>query len=99
MSKAALATITGMAVVTYATRASGLWLGDRLKLGPRLDAVLVGLPGVILVSLVAPAMVAAGLPGLAGGVGALLTALWRRGNIVLSMVVGVGIVGVLRMLT
>ena len=99
MSSAALFTIAGMALVTYATRASGLWLGNRLRLGPRFDAVLAGLPGVILVCLVAPALVAAGLPGLVGGTATVLVALWRRGNIVLPMVVGIGIVWALRMVT
>jgi branched chain amino acid efflux pump len=96
MSSAALITIVGMAVVTYTTRASGLWLANRMKVGPRLETVLAGLPGVILVSLVAPAIVAAGLPGIVATVCTVVMALWRRGNIVLPMLVGVVIVWALR---
>ena len=91
-------TIGGMAAVTYATRATGLWLGGQLKLGPRFDAVLVGLPGTILVSLIAPAIVSAGAPGLVAAVATVLTAIRFRGNILVPMVVGVAVVWAVRMI-
>jgi uncharacterized membrane protein len=89
MNEATLLTIAGMAAVTYATRASGLWLGNLITSGSRLDSVLAGLPGVILVSLVAPAIVAAGFRGVVAGLATLLTAVWLRGHVFVPMAVGV----------
>jgi len=48
------ATILGMALITYATRAGGLWLMGRVQPTPRLERWLRSLPGAILVALVAP---------------------------------------------
>ena len=98
MDRAALATILGMAGATYATRASGLWVGRRLRVPPRLDAVFTALPGAILVSLVAPAVVAAGVPGIVAAAATALVALRLRGNIVVPMVVGVLVLRVLRLM-
>jgi uncharacterized membrane protein len=98
VTEAALLTIGGMAAVTYATRATGLWLGGRLKLGPRFDAVLVGLPGAILVSLISPAIVSAGTPGLVAALATVLTAIRFRGNIPVPMVVGVAVLWAIRMI-
>jgi uncharacterized membrane protein len=95
MSEAALGTILGMAVVTYATRASGLWLG-RLRVHPRLNAMLAGLPGAILVSIAAPALVEAGVRGVSAGAVTAAVALWWRGNIVVPMVAGVVVLLALR---
>jgi|SRR5438093_2079804 len=97
MSDAALVTILGMAVVTYATRASGLWLGNRLTVPSRLDA-FAALPGAILVSLVAPAVVAAGVRGMAAAAATALVALRLRGNIVVPMVAGVVVLLALRLI-
>jgi uncharacterized membrane protein len=98
MSEAALVTILGMAVVTYATRASGLWLGNRLTVPSRLDAVFAALPGAILVSLVAPEVATAGVRGMAAAAATALVALRLRGNIVVPMVVGVVILLALRLI-
>jgi uncharacterized membrane protein len=87
-----------MAVVTYATRASGLWLGNRLTVPSRLDAAFAALPGAILVSLVAPAVVAAGVRGMAAAAATALVALRLRGNIVVPMVVGVVVLLALRLI-
>jgi uncharacterized membrane protein len=89
VNEATLVTIAGMAAVTYATRASGLWLGNLIEPGSKLDSVLGGLPGVILVSLVAPAMVAAGVRGVVAGLATVGTAMWLRGHIFIPMAVGV----------
>jgi uncharacterized membrane protein len=98
MSDAALATIAGMAAVTYATRASGLWLGNRLRITPRLSALFAALPGTILVSLVAPAVVKAGVRGIVAAAATALVAVRLRGNIVVPMVVGVGALWALRLI-
>jgi uncharacterized membrane protein len=98
MSDAALATIVGMAAVTYATRASGLWLGNRLRISPRLDALFAALPGAILVSLVAPAVFKAGVRGMVAAAATAFVALRLRGNIVVPMVVGVVVLWALRLI-
>ena len=98
MSRASLLVIVGMAGVTYLTRVSGLWLGDWIRTNRRLDACIAALPGAILVSLIAPGIVAAGIPGLIGGTVSVLAALRFRGNILLPMVLGVLVVWMLRMI-
>lgn len=60
MGAEALATILGMALVTYATRAGGLWLMGRITPTPRVERWLRHLPGAILAAIVAPAVLAAG---------------------------------------
>jgi uncharacterized membrane protein len=92
----AIATILGMAVVTYLTRAGGLWLMRFVSPSPRIEAWLSHLPGAVLVALVSPAIAAAGA---IGAVGALATALVaaRTKNLLISIGVGVGLVVALRM--
>jgi uncharacterized membrane protein len=98
VSEAALATIAGMAVVTYATRASGLWLGNRLRITPRIDAFMAALPGAILVSLVAPAVFRAGVRGVIAAVATALVAVWLKGNIIVPMAAGLVVLLALRRL-
>ena len=98
MSRAALATILGMAIVTYTTRASGLWLGTRLRFTPRLEGLFAALPGAILVSLVAPVVFSAGVPGMVAATATAMVALRLRGNIVVPMVVGVVALWALRLI-
>jgi uncharacterized membrane protein len=98
MSDAALATIGGMAAVTYATRASGLWLGNRLRTTPRVRAVFAALPGAILVSLAAPAVVGAGLRGIVAAAATALVAIRVHGNIVVPMVAGMVVLSALRLI-
>ncbi len=90
-----LLTILGMAAASYATRAGGLWLMRFARPSPRVEAWLDHLPGAVLVALVAPAITAAGV---IGAVGTLATALVaaRTKNLLLSMLVGMGLVWALR---
>ncbi len=90
-----LLTILGMAAAAYATRAGGLWLMRFVTPSPRVEAWLQHLPGAVLVALIAPAILAAGV---IGAVGALATALVavRTKNLLLAMLVGVGLVWALR---
>jgi uncharacterized membrane protein len=60
VSAQALAAILAMAVVTYATRAAGLFLVGRMRLGPRAEAFLSAIPGAVVGSLVAPAVLTQG---------------------------------------
>ena len=93
-----LLTILGMALVTYATRASGLWLLARVRPSPRLAAGLRHLPGTMLVALLAPTVLARSRAETLAAVVTVLTAA-RTGNVPLAMLAGVGVVWALRTLT
>lgn len=54
---ATLVTITGMAVVTYLTRALGFVLLRNRTLGPQPTQVLNAAPGCVLIALIAPKFV------------------------------------------
>lgn len=92
-----LATILGMAVATYASRAAGLMLMSRISPGPRLTRFMHAIPGAILASIVAPSALTAGPAEAAATAVTALTA-WRFGNLPLAMCAGVGAVLVLRFL-
>lgn len=87
--------IAGMAIIMYLTRAGGYWLVGRLTPGPRVTRLIEQLGGVTLVALTAPAVVAAGTPGIIAAAAAALTA-WRTGNLLLAMLLGMGVIHVLR---
>jgi len=90
-----LATICGMAVATYASRAAGLMLMSRISPGPRLTRFMQAIPAAILASIVAPSALASGS---AEAMATLVTALtaWRFGNLPLAMCAGVAAVLALR---
>lgn len=96
-SPLALLTILGMALVTYLTRIGGLWLMSHVSLSERLKAWLEYLPGTILVAIVAPAVLGAGLAEVGAALATLLVAIRTR-NVLLSMLIGVGVVLALRKL-
>ncbi|WP_029348803.1 AzlD domain-containing protein [Bosea sp. 117] len=56
----AVLVILAMALVTYATRAGGLWLVGFMPMSPRLEAFLRYLAGAVLVAIVVPATVRGG---------------------------------------
>ena len=93
----AMLAIVLMALATYATRAGGLWLASRLTLSGRVEAWLGYIPGAILVSLVAPAVLASGLAEAFAGLAVVLVALRTR-SLPLAMVAGVGAVLLFRTL-
>jgi uncharacterized membrane protein len=61
VSAEALLTILGMAAITYAIRAGGLLLADRLPTHGFVAAWMRHLPGAVLAALVAPAVIGGGL--------------------------------------
>lgn len=92
-----LATISSMALVTYATRAGGLWLMGRVTPSRRVEAWLRNIPGAVLVSIVTPLALTNGpADALAAAVTALVTA--RTRNLLLAIIVGVAAAWVLRQL-
>ena len=86
-----------MALATYATRVGGLWLASRLPLSGRVEAWLGYIPGAILVSLVAPVVVSGGLVEALAALAVVAVAL-KTGNLLASMLTGVGAVLILRTL-
>jgi uncharacterized membrane protein len=84
-----------MALATYATRAGGLWLASRFDLSERAGAWLDQIPGAILVSLVAPAVLTSG-PAEALAALAVVVVAVRTASLPAAMVTGVVAVVVLR---
>ena len=92
-----LLTIVLMALVTYATRAGGLWLASRLALSERAEAWLDYIPGAILVSIVAPVVLAGGIAEALAALAVVLVAS-RTGSLPIAMVTGVLAILLLRTL-
>lgn len=92
-----LVTILGMALATYATRASGLWLIGRIHLTKRAEAWLREIPGAVLVAIVAPTVFTTGVAEAAASLATVLVAARTR-NLLLAMVCGVALVWALRTL-
>lgn len=87
--------ILAMALVTYGTRAGGLWLMRRLPPSRRLAAALRHMPGALLVALVVPIALAAGMAGIVALMGAALVAV-RSGRVMPALLAGVALVALLR---
>jgi len=86
-----VAVILAMAVVTYLTKAGGLWLVSRLELSDRVAVGLDALPGAVVVAFVAPALADGGVPEWAGAAATVVVAK-RTGNLLASLTVGVAVV-------
>ncbi|HEY6336677.1 MAG TPA: AzlD domain-containing protein [Alphaproteobacteria bacterium] len=87
----ALLAIFGMAAVTYLTRIGGLWLARRMVPSERLSTVLGYIPGAVIVSIVAPNVLARSpSEAIAAGVTVLVSRL--SGSLPLAMVAGVATV-------
>lgn len=98
MSSVVLGTIALSALFTYFLRLGGLLLADRLPKTGHVKKFLEALPGSILVSFVTPALIYEGYVGwIAGIVIALCT--YKTRNVLLSMIIGVGIVLIGRNMT
>lgn len=87
----ALLTITCMALLTYATRAGGLWLMSKVTLSKRIMAWLRHVPGTVLMAIVTPSVLSGGLAEALAGLAAALVA-WRSGNLLLALAAGVSVV-------
>ncbi len=92
-----LLTILLMGCTIYATRAMGFWLASRLSLFERAETWLNHIPGAILISVVAPTVLASGMAEALAAVAVVLVSL-RTGSLPLAMVAGVASVLVLRIL-
>ncbi|WP_395814316.1 AzlD family protein [Devosia sp.] len=97
MSLEALVTILGMAGLTYAIRAGGLLLADRLPRIGFVAAWMRHLPGAVLAALVAPAVAGGGIAEAVGAAATLGIYLASR-NLLAAMIGGVLSVFLMRML-
>ena len=88
-------TILAMALATYVTKASGLWVLDRVSLSERAEAGLEALPGGIIVAILAPRLVDGDPATWVAAVAVVLVAS-KTDNVLLSLVVGFVLVLVLR---
>jgi uncharacterized membrane protein len=95
MQTSSMLTILGMALVTYATRASGLWLMGRVRPSPRVEKWLRHIPGTVLISIVAPIVAASGPAELLAVLATVVVGV-RTGNVLLTMLIGVGVVWAMR---
>nr|WP_281063205.1 AzlD domain-containing protein [Ancylobacter gelatini] len=78
--------IFAMALVTYGTRAGGIWLVGFMPMSPRLEAFLRYLAGSVLVALVVPATVRGGAAAfVAVGVTLLAMVVVRRGLVAMAL--------------
>ena len=91
MNTETLLTILGMALVTYATRVTGLWLLGRMQPSARLERWLRHIPGAVLVSIVVP-MAAAGGPAEWLALAATAFTAVRTRSMLAAMIVGVAVV-------
>ncbi|WP_049926199.1 AzlD family protein [Halopiger goleimassiliensis] len=90
-----VATILGMALVTYATKAGGLWLIGRIDGSLRLERALEILPGVLVVSILAAEVLEGGPPEWTSAA-VVAVVVWRTERLVLGLLAGVLTVLVLR---
>lgn len=89
--------VAGMAVVTYLTRAAGLFLVNRLRLTGRSQAFLAAIPGATLMAMVAPAVLGGGVPEWCGAAAVAAVSLrWR--NLPGALAAGVAVVWAVRLI-
>jgi uncharacterized membrane protein len=92
-----VAIILGMGIVTYAAKAGGLWLLDRIDTSERIEAGLEVLPGAIIVSILGPEL-ASGGPAEWSAAAVVLVVMGRTESVLLALVFGVGAVLLFRQL-
>jgi uncharacterized membrane protein len=91
----ALFTIAGMALVTYLTRAGGLFLMERVTFSPRFKTWLNCLPGTVIISMVAPSVFSGNIAEAGAALATILVTI-RFKSIFPAMLAGVGTVWLLR---
>lgn len=87
--------VLAMAAVTYATKASGLWVLGRVDVPERVEAGIDALPGAVVVAFVAPALANGSLPEWVAA-GVTVAVARKSGNLLLSLTAGVGTVVLVR---
>lgn len=90
-----VAVIVGMSLVTYVTKAGGLWVLNRITVSDRVEAGLDVLPGAIIVSILGPQLLDAG-PVEWGASAVVVVVMVRTENVLLALLSGLGVVLALR---
>lgn len=91
-----VATILGMALVTYLTRISGFFIAERIKNMPKaVEKGMRYIPGTIIVSIIAPQIIEGGVSTAVASLISLISALIFR-NLIVVMTIGVLTVYLLR---
>mgnify|MGYP002762583879 CR=1 FL=1 len=90
-----VAVIVCMSVVTYATKAGGLWLLSRINVSDRVKSGLEMLPGAIVISIFRPELISAG-PAEWSSAAVVLLVMWRTENVLLALLCGVAAVLIFR---
>lgn len=90
-----VAVIVGMNVVTYATKAGGLWLLSRINVSDRVESGLEMLPGAIIISILGPELISGG-PAEWSSAAVVLLVMWRTENVLLALLCGVAAVLIFR---
>lgn len=89
--------ILGMAAVTYAIRAGGLFLAGRLPQQGFVRNWLDHVPGAVLAALVAPSVISGGVAEWTASAATAL-AFYLTRNLFAAMVAGIGVVWAMRLL-
>lgn len=87
--------VAGMAAAAWLTRIGGYYMMGRVPLTPRVRRMLAALPGALVTSLIAPAVIQGGLTAIAALLAAVGVMLLVRSEF-LAMATGVGLVAGLR---
>jgi uncharacterized membrane protein len=82
------AAIGGMALATFLLRMGGVWMAGRKASSPFFRTCMRHAPGAILTALLAPLILAGGVPAL-GGACVTFLASRRTGNLAVAMLTGV----------
>ena len=90
-----LIAMTGAILITYGYRLGGLLLSERLPRAPAFRAFMQALPGTILLSLVAPGILAAGPWGCMAALAIVATAVKTRQTL-LAMLAGILVIVIQR---
>jgi uncharacterized membrane protein len=97
MSPEALITILGMALVTFAIRAGGLLVANRLPQTGFVARFLRNIPGAVLAALIAPALMTGGVAEIVAAAATAIVFLVTR-SLLPAMAAGVAAVYLARML-
>jgi uncharacterized membrane protein len=95
LSTLSIHVILGMGVVTYATKAGGLWVLDRIEISERTRTGLEALPSGIVIALLVPQLVRGGVPEWIATIAVVVVASLTD-SVLLALCVGVGTVVLLR---
>jgi len=81
--------LTAMVIGAYGMRSAGFWLIGYIRIGPRLERMLIALPGAVIAASVVPVVAKGGLSAVLAVAASMVTMLVARNNFA-AVVAGVG---------